>query len=84
MYDSQILHKSKKNDSKGIVHQSKSVNRKTGFGSMYKQEEDFTPDYYDSVKIADDFLKTKKRVKPLVDMKKQTKRDFGKMWQNND
>lgn len=37
---------------------------------MYKQEEDFTPDYYDSVKIAKDALKVKAKKIGYVDMKK--------------
>ena len=43
---------------------------------MYKLDEDLTPDYYDSVKIAKDQLKVKRNEKPFVDMKKQTKRDL--------
>ena len=51
---------------------------------MYVQETDFTPDYYDSVKIGNDLLKTKIKTKPFIDMKKQTKRDYSKLLQGND
>ena len=62
----------------------KQTDRKQNFMSMYKLDQDSTPDYYDSVKIALDQIKTKRNERPFVDMKKQTKRDFGKLWQGND
>ena len=68
----------------GVPVINRTTNRKVAFGNMYKQEDDFTPDHYDSVKIAHDVLKTKQKVKPFVDMKKQTKRDFSKLWKGND
>ena len=51
---------------------------------MYRREDDFTPDYYDSVKIANDALKIKQKQKPFVEMKKQTKRDLTKLWQGSE
>ena len=51
---------------------------------MYRVEDDFTPDYYDSVKIANDALKIKQKQKPFVEMKKQTKRDLTKLWQGSE
>ena len=37
---------------------------------MYKKEENYTPDYYDSVKIAQDKIKNKPNKKPMVKMEK--------------
>ena len=68
----------------GVPILNKTTNRKAVFGNMYKQDDDFTPDHYDSVKIATDARKLKQKVKPFVDMKKQTKRDFTKLWTHND
>jgi len=51
---------------------------------MYVQEADYTPDYYDSIKIAEVANNIKKKVKPYVDMRKQKKRDFGKMLRTTD
>ena len=68
----------------GIPKIEKVTNRKGAFGSMYRQEPDHTPDFYDSVKIADATIKTKQKVKPFVDMKKQTNRDFTKLWKGCD
>ena len=64
---------------RGVTKFTGRTSRNSAFGSMYLQEEDFTPDYYDSVKIAEVANKIKQRVKPHVDMKKQTKRDFDKL-----
>ena len=68
----------------GVPILNKTTNRRAAFGNMYKQEDDFTPDHYDSVKIAQDELKIKHKIKPFVDMGKQTKRDFTKLWKGND
>ena len=51
---------------------------------MYIQEKDYSPDYYDSVKIAQDIIKNKPNKKPMVKMAKQTKRDFDDMWKNSE
>ena len=53
-----------------IKNFDKVLDRKKAVKSMYRREEDYTPDYYDSVKIAGDTLKIKKNEKPFVDMKK--------------
>ena len=37
---------------------------------MYIQEKDYSPDYYDSVKIAQDIIKNKPNKKPMVKMAK--------------
>ena len=60
----------KKRFDTGIPKIEKITNRKGAFQSMYRQEPDLTPDFYDSVKIANDTMKTRKRIKPFVDMKK--------------
>ena len=51
---------------------------------MYRHARDLSPDHYDSVKIAKVDLKLRKKSTPLVEMKKQTKRDFSKMYQTSD
>ena len=60
--------------SAGITDIGRATDRKGAWASMYKQEEDFTPDFYDSVKIANDFIKTKKTTKAHFSMKQQTQR----------
>ena len=45
---------------------------------------DYTPDHYDSKKIAEAANKIKKRTKPYVDMKKQTKRDYTSLLNGTD
>ena len=66
------------------VKLNKVSDRKASFGNMYRQDRDLSPDHYDSVKIAKVDLKLRKKSTPLVDMKKQTKRDFSKMYQTSD
>ncbi len=68
----------------GMPKMNKSTNRSTAFGSMYKQEDDFTPDHYNGVKIAEKAMKLKTHAKPFVDMKKQTKREYSKLLQGTD
>ena len=68
----------------GIPNITRTTNRKSYFGNMYVQDGDFTPDHYDSVKIANDLLMTKAKVKAYVNMKKQTKRDYTKLLSGND
>ena len=43
-----------------------------------------SPDFYDSVKIANDQIKQRKKSSAFVEMKKQTKRDFSKLWQGSE
>ena len=74
-YDAPIPNRGKRIDTQ-ITKMHKQTNRKQNFSSMYKLDEDLTPDYYDSVKIATDQIKVKRNEKPFVDMKKQTKRDL--------
>lgn len=54
----------------GIAEMNKQTARTNPFGNMYIQEDDITPDHYDSVKIAEKANKIKPRTKPYVDMKK--------------
>ena len=68
----------------GVTKLSGRTSRNEAFGNMYLQEADFTPDYYDSIKIAEAANKIKQRVKPHVDMRKQTKRDFSKLLHSTD
>ena len=67
---------------RSVPDMSRTSNRGT-FQSIYKSE--VAPDYYDSDKIvkAQNRLQHKKR-NAFVDLGKQTKRDFSKMWQTND
>ena len=51
---------------------------------MYRQDDDLSPDFYDSVKIAKLAVKNRKKSTVFVDMKKQTKRDFTKLYMAND
>ena len=44
----------------------KATTRERSFGSMYIQEADYTPDHYDSVKIAADMIKNRPNKKPMV------------------
>ena len=84
-YDEKVKEKAcMKRLNAGIATQAKTTNRQSAFANLYRQDEDFTPDYYDSVKIAGDTLKIKKNEKPFVDMKKQTKRDLSKLWQGSE
>ena len=39
---------------KSVPKLSKITNRKTSYGNLYRQERDLSPDFYDSVKIAND------------------------------
>ena len=55
---------------RGLPKMVRSTDRNGSFGSYFKQEMDFTPDHYNSVKIAEDALKIKQSEKPYVDMKK--------------
>ena len=45
------------------------TSRKGAFKNFYRQEEDLTPECYDSVKIAADALKAKRKNVPFVDLK---------------
>lgn len=63
----------------GVTKFKQRTDRENPFGNLYKQEADFTPDHYDSVKIAEAANKIKNRTKPHVDMRKQTKRDYTKL-----
>ena len=63
---------------------NKVSDRKASFGNMYRHARDLSPDHYDSVKIAKVDLKLRKKSTPLVEMKKQSKRDFSKMYQTSD
>lgn len=47
---------------KGVTNLKQRTNRETTFGNMYLQEPDFTPDHYDSLKIAEAANKIKKRI----------------------
>ena len=47
---------------KGVTTLKERTNRDSTFGNMYVQEADFTPDYYDSIKIAEAAIKVKPRV----------------------
>mmetsp|Transcript_23037 Transcript_23037/g.30629 ORF Transcript_23037/g.30629 Transcript_23037/m.30629 type:complete len:133 (+) Transcript_23037:1295-1693(+) len=55
---------------RGVTKFEKGTTRSHMFGSLYKQDDDLTPDHYDSIKIAEKAVLNKQRVKPYVDMKK--------------
>ena len=57
------------------------LSRNNSFGSQYRQDEDLSPDHYDSMKIANTEIKLKQRKNtlPYVEMKKQIPRDFKQM-----
>mmetsp|Transcript_9941 Transcript_9941/g.12387 ORF Transcript_9941/g.12387 Transcript_9941/m.12387 type:complete len:98 (+) Transcript_9941:1490-1783(+) len=69
---------------KGITKFDLRTDRANSFNSLYRQEADYTPDHYDSMKIAEKAERFKRRTKPHVDMKKQTKRDFDRLLQTTD
>ena len=58
-HEERCMRATKRRFDTGIPKIEKVTNRKGAFGSMYRQEPDFTPDFYDSVKIADATIKTK-------------------------
>ena len=68
----------------GITKFHLATDRTNPFGCIYRQEADYTPDHYDSVKIAAKAEHLKKQTKPYVNMKKQTKRDFNSLLQKTD
>lgn len=68
----------------GVTGLANRTTRNESFGNLYKQEMDYTPDHYDSKKIAEAANKIKKRTKPYVDMKKQTKRDYTSLLNGTD
>ena len=47
---------------KGVTTLKERTSRESNFGNMYLQEPDFTPDYYDSIKIAEAANKVKRRI----------------------
>ena len=51
---------------------------------MYRQDDDLSPDFHDSVKIAKAELKNRKKSSAFVDMKKQKRRDFTQLYMVND
>lgn len=53
--------------------------RRASFGNLYRDDNDLSPDHYDSVKIAKVNLKARKRSDALVDMSKQKRRDMNEM-----
>ena len=69
---------------KGVTSLKQRTSRQAPFGNMYLQEPDFTPDYYDSIKVAEASNKVKRRVQPYVNMKKQGKRDFKELHHSTD
>jgi hypothetical protein len=73
-----------KNLTKTAAKLNKVSDRKASFGNLYRQDRDLSPDHYDSVKIAKVDIKLRKKSTPLVEMNKQTKRDFSKMYQTSD
>ena len=69
---------------RGIPNFRNTTARKTSFGNMYRQDDDLSPDFHDSVKIAKVEIKNRKKSTVFVDMQKQTKRDFTKLYMTND
>ena len=63
---------------------NRNTGRKASFGNLYRDDDDLSPDHYDSVKIAKADIKSRKRSHAFVDMNKQTKRDFSKMLETSD
>ena len=64
---------------------NRNTGRKASFGNLYRDDNDLSPDHYDSLKIAKADLKSRKRSDAsFVEMKKQTKRDFTRMLQTSD
>lgn len=66
-----------------IPKMTKMTNRKAEFRNMYRQDRDLSPDHYDSVKIAQIDLKTKRKTSNFVNMKKASKRDFNLILNTN-
>ena len=62
----------------------KNSNRNSTWGNMYRHDRDLSPDFYDSVKIANDEIKLKQKRKSYLDLKKQKKRDCMEHLKGND
>ena len=55
---------------KNVPNMNRNTGRKASFGNLYRDEDDLSPDHYDSVKIAKADIKFRKRSPAHVDIKK--------------
>ena len=83
-YNSNVKLAQMKNLDKGIPKFNKVTARKTSFGSMYRHDDDLSPDFHDSVKVAKANVLNRKKSNAFVDMGKQSKRDFTQLYMAND
>ena len=55
---------------KNVPNFTRNTGRKASFGNLYRDDDDLSPDHYDSMKIAKADIKSRKRSEPFVDMGK--------------